>query len=152
MIKALYFHVDPSYLFTDNHRRYHLQNIHQIMPNWEYSEDTESVFNNSRGGFFSYFPVCCMQLRPLQQSIYEHFPENKAITSLILHVYWVFRLVTNDHKLLSISSANYVSLRAIGASQSGPARTHRRRCPPSCVIVTAMIVTVSPQWINGQPC
>ena len=31
-------------------------------------------------------------------------------------------------------------------SQSGPARTHRRRRPPSCMIVTAMIVTVSPQW------
>ena len=32
-------------------------------------------------------------------------------------------------------------------SQSGPARTHRRRRPPSCMIVTAMIVTVSPQWV-----
>ena len=27
-----------------------------------------------------------------------------------------------------------------------PARTHRRRRPPSCMIVTVMIVTVSPQW------
>ena len=33
----------------------------------------------------------------------------------------------------------------VQASKSGPARTHRRRCPPSYMIVTAMIVTVSPQ-------
>ena len=37
-------------------------------------------------------------------------------------------------------------LRGMQVSQSGPARTHLRRRPPSCMIVTAMIVTVSPQW------
>ena len=31
-------------------------------------------------------------------------------------------------------------------AKSDPARTHRRRRPPSCMIVTAMIVPVSPQW------
>ena len=36
----------------------------------------------------------------------------------------------------------------VQVSQSGRDRTHRRRRPPSCMIVTAMIVTVSPQW-NG---
>ena len=32
-------------------------------------------------------------------------------------------------------------------SQSEPAQTHLRRRPPSCMIVTAMIVTVSPQCL-----
>ena len=35
----------------------------------------------------------------------------------------------------------------VRASQSGPVWTHCRRRPPSCMIVTAMIVTVSPQWL-----
>ena len=34
----------------------------------------------------------------------------------------------------------------IQISQSGLVRTHIRRRPPSCMMVTAMIVTVSPQW------
>ena len=33
----------------------------------------------------------------------------------------------------------------VQSSQSGPVQTHCRRRPPSCMIVTAMIVTVSPQ-------
>ena len=47
---------------------------------------------------------------------------------------------------ISILSAYYVCLHGMQVSQSGPARTHHRRRPPSCMIVTAKIVTVSPQW------
>ena len=49
---------------------------------------------------------------------------------------------------ISILSAYYVCLRGMQVSQSGPARTHRRRRPPSCMIVTVMIVTVSPQCMT----
>ena len=42
----------------------------------------------------------------------------------------------------------------VQASKSGPVRTHRGRRPPSSMIVTAMIVTVSPQctcyWISDN--
>ena len=73
-------------------------------------------------------------------------PEIKTTILLISYGYRVFSLVTtrtttNDKSILS---ANYVCLRGMQESQSDPARTHRRRRPPSCMIVTAMIVTVSP--------
>ena len=42
--------------------------------------------------------------------------------------------------------ANKRAQRCVQASKSDTVRTHRCRRPPSCVIVTAMIVTVSPQW------
>ena len=57
--------------------------------------------------------------------------------------YFVWSRATTNH--ISMLCANYMCLRGMQVSQSGPVRTHRRRRPPSCMIVTAMIVTVSPQ-------
>ena len=100
------------------------------MSNWEYSEDTKSVFSNSHDLFFfhTFLSVAC-SYDHCSRAVTNILTENKATISLKLHMYRVFCLVTNDKKLPSISSANYVSLHAKGASQSGP----------------AMIVTVSPQ-------
>ena len=50
---------------------------------------------------------------------------------------------TDDAPLLY---ANKRAQCCVQAWKSGPVRTHRCQRPPSCMIVTAMIVTVSPQW------
>ena len=84
--------------------------------------------------FYTFLSVAC-SYDHCSRAVTNILTENKETISLKLHIYRVFCLVTNDKKLPSISSANYVSLHAKGASQSGP----------------AMIVTVSPQWINWQP-
>ena len=58
--------------------------------------------------------------------------------------YFVWSRTTTNH--ISILCANHMCLHGMQVSQSGPVRTHLRWCPPSCMIITAMIVTVSPQW------
>ena len=53
------------------------------------------------------------------------------------------KIETDDAPVLCTDTRVQICVRA---SQSGPVWTHCRRRPPSCMIVTVMIVTVSPQW------
>ena len=74
-------------------------------------------------------------------------PKNKTTILQISHDYLVFSPVTNNNKWqIYIECKLCVSTwhATLQESQSDPARTHRHRRPPSCMIVTAMIVTVSP--------
>ena len=81
--------------------------------------------------------IAAEQLRSFCRKIRRQYYRYHTIISCFLQS----RTITNDKSILS---ANYVCLRGMQESQSDPARTHRHRRPPSCMIVTAMIVTVSP--------
>ena len=81
--------------------------------------------------------IAAEQLRSFCRKIRQYYRYCTVISCFL----WS-RTTTNDK---SIMSANYVCLRGMQGSQSDPARTQRRRRPPYCMIVTAMIVTVSPQ-------
>ena len=58
----------------------------------------------------------------------------------------VRKIETDDAPVLCTDTRAQI---CVQASQSGPVGTHCRRRPPSCAIVTAMIVTVSPQCHTG---
>ena len=77
----------------------------------------------------------------LTQVLQKVLDPNPEYYVLIGYLVWSRR--TTNH--ISMLCANYMCFHGMQVSQSGPARTHRRRRPPSCMIVTAMIVTVSPQ-------
>ena len=84
--------------------------------------------------------IAAEQLRSFWRKIRRRYHWYYAVIGCFL---WS-RTTTNQ---ISILSTNYACRRGMQVSQSGRDRTHRRRRPPSCMIVTAMIVTVSPQWI-----
>ena len=77
-------------------------------------------------------------------------PENKIAISLILNIIGYFVRSQRTTNYISIWCANYMCLRGMQVWQSGPAPIQPRRRPPSCMIVTAMIVAVSPQclWVK----